>query len=176
MPVANSLFFSVPASVAGGVARRRGPLWMTCLALVLIEGCTTLPSEAPAEAPEPAATSKPAQSQRDPSTTKKTPAAPAGLPQTGLASWYGAQHHGKKTASGAIFDQAALTAAHRSLPFGTQVKVTNLANGRSVEVEINDRGPYAGNRIIDLSQAAAKAIGMIETGTANVRIESPGGQ
>jgi hypothetical protein len=87
----------------------------------------------------------------------------------------GAQHQGKQTASGTIYDQAGLTAAHRSLPFGSKIKVTNLANGKSVEVEITDRGPSAGNRIIDLSQAAAKALEMTESGTATVRLEQPSG-
>ena len=109
-------------------------------------------------------------------TTKTPPATPAKLPQTGQASWYGAQHQGKQTASGTIYDQAGLTAAHPSLPFGSRVKVTNLANGKSVEVEITDRGPFAGNRIIDLSQAAAKALDMIDSGTATVRLELPSGQ
>jgi len=104
---------------------------------------------------------------------KKSPAAPAKLPQTGEASWYGAQHHGKQTASGTIFDQSELTAAHPSLPFGSRIKVTNLANGKSVEVEITDRGPFAGDRIIDLSQAAARVLEMIDSGTANVRLELP---
>jgi rare lipoprotein A len=79
------------------------------------------------------------------------------------------------TASGTIFDQTQLTAAHPSLPFGSKVKVTNLANGKSVEVEITDRGPFADNRIIDLSQAAAKALEMIDSGTATVRLELPSG-
>jgi rare lipoprotein A len=109
-------------------------------------------------------------------TAKKRPAVPAKLPQTGEASWYGAQHQGKQTASGTIYDQAGLTAAHPSLPFGSKIKVTNLANGKSVEVKITDRGPFAGNRIIDLSQAAAQALEMIESGTATVRLELPAGQ
>ncbi len=146
-------------------------LLMACLGLLLVQACATpgdpSETEAPTEAPAPAGKPKP-----DPSTAKKTPAARATLPQTGQASWYGAQHHGKRTASGAVFDQTKLTAAHPSLPFGTRVKVTNLSNGRSVDVEITDRGPYAGNRIIDLSRAAASALGMIESGTATVRLES----
>ena len=146
-------------------------LLTACLALLLAQGCAT-PEEAPTEAPAPDI-SKGVQPRPDPSTAKKTPAAPATLPQTGRASWYGSQHHGKRTASGAIFDQTKLTAAHPSLPFGTRVKVTNLSNGKSVEVEITDRGPYAGNRIIDVSRAAANALGMIESGTATVRLESP---
>ncbi|NBD33123.1 MAG: septal ring lytic transglycosylase RlpA family protein [Cyanobacteria bacterium] len=89
----------------------------------------------------------------------------------GRASWYGPRFHGRRTASGERFNAGAYTAAHRSLPFGTKVRVTNLSNGRAVVVRINDRGPYAGGRVIDLSKAAARAIGMIRSGTAPVRIE-----
>src|SRR5690606_7763817 len=85
--------------------------------------------------------------------------------------WYGPRFHGRKTASGERFDQHELTAAHRSLPFGTRVKVTNLKNGRSVVVRINDRGPYAKGRLIDLSRAAANQTGMLKSGVAQVRIE-----
>jgi rare lipoprotein A len=91
--------------------------------------------------------------------------------QVGQASWYGPGFHGRKTASGERFDQNKLTAAHRSLPLDTKVKVTNLENGRSVEVEINDRGPYAGKRVIDLSKAAANRLDMTDDGIARVRIE-----
>lgn len=89
--------------------------------------------------------------------------------QDGVASWYGPKHHGKKTASGQPFNQHALTAAHPSLPFGTQVRVTNLANSRQVVVSINDRGPYKGGRIIDLSRAAARKLEI--DGIARVRVE-----
>lgn len=89
----------------------------------------------------------------------------------GKASWYGPGFQGRRTASGERFNAWAYTAAHRSLPFGTQVKVTNLRNGRSVVVRINDRGPYSGGRVIDLSKAAAQAIGIIRSGTAPVRLE-----
>jgi rare lipoprotein A len=91
--------------------------------------------------------------------------------QTGVASWYGPGFHGNRTANGEIFDQYELTAAHPSLPLGTRVMVTNLANGRAVEVRINDRGPFVDNRVIDLSYAAARVIGMIGPGTSPVRIE-----
>lgn len=91
--------------------------------------------------------------------------------QRGLASWYGPKFHGRKTASGETFDQFALTAAHRKLPLGTVVMVTNLANGKKVEVEINDRGPHARGRIIDLSRAAAGKLGFLNAGTAQVRID-----
>jgi rare lipoprotein A len=89
----------------------------------------------------------------------------------GQASWYGARFHGRKTASGERFDMRGLTAAHRALPFGTRVKVTNVANGRSVVVRINDRGPWSRRRIIDLSRAAAERIGMITSGVAQVIVE-----
>jgi len=91
--------------------------------------------------------------------------------QSGTASWYGKQFHGRKTASGERFNSNALTAAHPVLPFGTIVRVTNLRNGRSVDVRINDRGPHTKKRIIDISQAAAKKIGMIESGVARVSLE-----
>lgn len=87
----------------------------------------------------------------------------------GLASWYGAEFRGCRTASGDLFNETAFTAAHRSLSFGTMVKVTNLSNQRSVIVRINDRGPWVGKRVIDLSWAAARTIGI--TGVAQVKIE-----
>ena len=89
----------------------------------------------------------------------------------GVTSWYGPGFHGRRTANGEIFNQNALTAAHRTLPFNTMVRVTNLNNGRSVVVRINDRGPYAGRRILDLSAAAAQQIGMISSGVAPIRLE-----
>lgn len=90
---------------------------------------------------------------------------------TGFASWYGPGFHGNRSASGEVFNQYAMTAAHRTLPFGTRVVVTNLDNGQSVVVRINDRGPYHGNRIIDLSAAAARVLGLMQSGVAPVRIE-----
>ncbi len=91
--------------------------------------------------------------------------------QTGKASWYGPGFHGRKTANGERFDMNTLTAAHRTLPISSYVRVTNLANGKSVVVRINDRGPYHGNRVMDLSKAAAQELGFIHTGTAQVKIE-----
>lgn len=89
----------------------------------------------------------------------------------GIASWYGPGLHGRRSASGERFNQHAMTAAHRSLPFGTQVRVTNLKNGRSVVVRINDRGPFTRNRVIDLSAAAARILRMKRSGTAPVQVE-----
>jgi len=91
--------------------------------------------------------------------------------QTGVASWYGPGFHGRRTANGEIYDQYELTAAHQTLPLGTRVMVTNLSNGRAVEVRINDRGPFVDGRVIDLSYAAARTVGMIGPGTAPVRVE-----
>ncbi|WP_220815408.1 septal ring lytic transglycosylase RlpA family protein [Pseudomonas paralcaligenes] len=96
----------------------------------------------------------------------------SGAGETGKASYYGARHHGQKTASGERFDQHALTAAHRSLPFGTRVRVTNLNNDRSVVVRINDRGPHTRGRIIDVSRRAAEQLDMLRSGTAPVRVQS----
>jgi rare lipoprotein A len=90
---------------------------------------------------------------------------------TGVASWYGPGFHGKTTANGETYDQSAMTAAHRTLPFNTVVRVTNVENGKSVTVRINDRGPYVNNRVIDLSYAAAREIGMIDAGLARVRLQ-----
>jgi len=94
----------------------------------------------------------------------------AAFQQTGKASWYGRAFHGKETASGVPFNQHALTAAHRSLPLGTVVQVTNIDNGKSVTVTINDRGPYIRGRIIDLSRRAAQHLGFEEDGLAKVAI------
>jgi rare lipoprotein A len=90
---------------------------------------------------------------------------------TGEASWYGPGFNGKKTANGERFRQNDLTAAHKTLPFNTVVKVTNLTNGRTVKVRINDRGPFIRGRIIDLSKGAAKKVDMIQAGIAPVRLE-----
>lgn len=93
-----------------------------------------------------------------------------GAMQTGIASWYGPGFHGKRTANGEVYDQNALTAAHRTLPHGTRVEVTNLENERRVRVRINDRGPYVDDRVIDLSHAAAQRIGLIGPGVVPVRV------
>lgn len=91
--------------------------------------------------------------------------------ETGIASYYGGKFVGRKTANGEIFDNTKLTAAHKTLPFGTKVKVINLSNGNVVVVRINDRGPFVAGRIIDLSEAAAKKIDMLQKGVQKVRIE-----
>ncbi len=104
--------------------------------------------------------------------TRGLPAAPSFRSgDTGMASWYGHPYHGRAAANGEIYDMEKLTAAHRTLPFGTWVRVTNLASEKSVEVRIIDRGPFVGGRIIDLSHAAAEVIDMIGSGIAQVRLE-----
>ena len=182
--MANDYSFSLLRFAGRSFSDSHPCLLAICLGLALFQGCSLLqrPPEIATSAETPAQPAAPKGSVGVPPapsplvpvqpTVKKSPT-PVKLPQTGEASWYGAQHQGKQTASGTIFDQAGLTAAHPSLPFGSRIKVTNLANGKSVEVEITDRGPFAGNRIIDLSQAAAKALEMIDSGTATVRLELP---
>lgn len=90
---------------------------------------------------------------------------------SGVASYYGRRFHGRRTANGERFNMRAMTAAHRTLPFGTKVRVTNPRNGRSVIVRVNDRGPFIRGRSIDLSRAAAEKIGMISRGHARVKME-----
>jgi peptidoglycan lytic transglycosylase len=111
-------------------------------------------------------------------TASTPPRAPLPLPieavvgatESGEASWYGADHQGRPTSSGEPFDMHALTAAHPTLPLGTQLLVTNLRNGRSVQVRVNDRGPGKAGRIVDLSYAAAEVLGYVQTGLVPVRI------
>lgn len=90
--------------------------------------------------------------------------------ETGMASFYAESYNGRKTANGEIYNSSKLTAAHKKLPFGTKVKVTNLSNGKSVKVRINDRGPFVAGRIIDLTRSAAKKIDMVNAGVVRVRI------
>lgn len=91
--------------------------------------------------------------------------------ETGIASWYGEPFHGRRTANGAIYDMNQLTAAHKTLPMPTDVRVTNLENGRSIVVTVNDRGPFVHGRIIDLSRRSAQLLGIVQKGTAKVRVE-----
>ena len=139
------------------------PIPRLAAALILVAlaaGCVRMHKEPPTAAPAPTVS---------PPVARALPPEPRAL-QTGKASWYGDAHHGRKTASGETFDMNALTAAHRTLPLGTRVLVTNLANGRSIEVRINDRGPVVSDRIIDLSLAAARALGGVGAGVFRVRI------
>lgn len=128
------------------------------LVLISLAGCATATRPPSVPVPAPA------------------PAQPQGerpfFTQTGLASFYGGAQDGNRTASGERFNQLHFTAAHRTLAFGTVVRVTNLANGRIVKVSINDRGPNVKDRIIDLSMAAARALGMRKSGIVQVRLEA----
>jgi rare lipoprotein A len=128
----------------------------TLLLLGLLGACSTAAPPAP-----PSAALAPAD------VTKKNESE---LLEVGPASWYGPRHHGKKTASGEVFDMNALSAAHRTLPFGTWIVVTNLANGRSVKVRVNDRGPHRPGIVLDLSSKAAEALGLLHAGIATVSI------
>jgi rare lipoprotein A len=126
------------------------------LAIWALSGCATL--DAP---PSP---------HGDPALASRVDRRDAGPAEVGIASWYGEFHHGLTTASGEIFDMTQLTAAHRTLPLGTRVQVTNLENGRTVRVRVNDRGPYFEGRVVDLSRAAASALDMVERGVAPVLV------
>jgi len=102
-------------------------------------------------------------------TTPSVPPVP-GMEEVGMASWYGAPHHGRRTASGEVFDMHQLTAAHKTLPFGTRLLVTNRDTSQSAEVRINDRGPFVKGRILDVSYAAARLLGAVGPGTIPVRM------
>jgi rare lipoprotein A len=140
-------------------------LAITAVAAFMLHGCAIMQEKPPALVAQPT----PAQTARTapPKTEKEQPK----KIEIGHASWYGPGFHGKKTASGALFDSTELTAAHRELPLGSRVRVTNLENEKSVEVEINDRGPFKPGRIIDLSHQAARILGMVRDGLVKVRVE-----
>lgn len=136
----------VPRRVGAQLAGR-----LLVAAATILAGCSTAPERARPEA-APAAVPAPAGAELG----------------RGKASWYGPGFHGRRTASGELFDMNDHTAAHRSLPFGTRVRVRNVQNGREVVVRINDRGPWAANRLIDLSKAAAAALDFLQAGEAPV--------
>jgi peptidoglycan lytic transglycosylase len=148
-----------PASRLVQALIRRGTLASWALALALT-GCATGPTLVKAPPPEMSA----------PQPAPGPKVAPRPAETTGTASWYGKAHHGQPTASGEAYDMHALTAAHRSLPLGTRVLVTNVQNDRSVEVRINDRGPFSRGRILDLSYAAARALGALTDGAFRVKL------
>jgi rare lipoprotein A len=139
---------------------------------LILSGCATSRPPSPTPQPESKAETKPeAKPESKPGARPEVKPEPgSGGGQTGEASWYGEPHHGRTTASGETYDMNQLTAAHRTLPLGTKVLVTNLKNGRAVEVRINDRGPSIEGRIIDLSYAAARELGAVSGGTIPVRL------
>ena len=147
------------------------------LGLFVVQGCSTLSRDQQPQVPpfgsQPGAVTTPGSDRSAKIESHKddkggSTVQPAHI---GEASWYGPGLEGKKTASGEIFDDSKLTAAHKTIPLGSKAKVTNLTNGKTVEVQINDRGPFIDGRMVDLSQAAAKALGMIDRGTARVQID-----
>jgi peptidoglycan lytic transglycosylase len=149
------------------------------LGAIVLTGCAhrRTARQSPPPAPAPAAVPADATASPTPSTrpaaapdAATTPEAPLYV-ENGIASWYGYPYHGRHAANGEIYDMEKMTAAHRTLPFDTMVRVVNLTNEQTVEVRITDRGPFIDGRIIDLSKAAARAINMIGPGTAQVRME-----
>ena len=131
--------------------------WIAMVVVTVLVGCST-----PPERLGPGSEATPL-----------TPAPTAAELGSGHASWYGPRFHGRRTASGERFDMNALTAAHRTLPFGTLVRVRNTTNGREVIVRINDRGPWIRDRVIDLSKAAAQSLDLLQTGRAYVLLSEP---
>jgi len=127
-------------------AQRQVPLVVALAALALLAGCSRAVLTTPSVPPV------------------------TGMEEVGMASWYGAPHHGRRTASGEVFDMHQLTAAHKTLPFGTRLLVTNRDTSQSAEVRVNDRGPFVGGRILDVSYAAARLLGAVGPGLIPVRV------
>jgi len=149
-------------------------LWAIVLAVSLgSTGCAhrTYTTQPPAPPP----TEQPSPPSGPPPAVERQPPIPGAYLEEGVASWYGIPFDGHRTSNGEIYDMHQFTAAHRTLPFGAIVRVTNLQNGKQTEVRINDRGPFVANRVIDLSLSAARAIDMVGPGTAQVRLEIIGG-
>ena len=175
----------VPARVAGPLSpAHRFALLATVLSAALVfAGCShrNQNAQVPAPTPVPTAPSAPVPSQPGtrpsgtpsgaPPAIERQPAIPGQYIEEGVASWYGVPFNGHRTSNGEVYDMHEFTAAHRTLPFGALVRVTNLSNGLQTQVRINDRGPFVADRIIDLSLSAAQAIQMVGTGTARVRLE-----
>jgi rare lipoprotein A len=147
-----------------GSQQMRKALSIAMAGTILLTGCHRKKS---AQTPLPPRPGPTASAPEPPTPVAATPESG----ETGLASWYGHPYHGRASASGEIYDMEQMTAAHRTLPFGAVVRVHDLDNRKSVDVRINDRGPFVDGRIIDLSHAAARAIEMIGPGTARVRLE-----
>jgi peptidoglycan lytic transglycosylase len=161
------------------IAGRKGLLTMLLLSLFFICYSYDALSDSSEDARLATATSVPSSQEEELQTVRAQVDNPpknhrswrAKLTQSGKASWYGRRFHGKPTASGEVFDHRLMTAAHKTFPLGSRARVINLKNGNSVEVTINDRGPFVPGRIIDLSRAAADELGILESGLAQVRIE-----
>ncbi len=145
-----------------------GQLYAAMLLLLLLTVSCAERKATIGSLPEPGKAAPPAAAPA----VSESPAAGRSYRETGLASWYGRESHGRKTASGEVFDMNGMSAAHRTLPFGTRIRVTNLENYKSVIVTVNDRGPFIKTRIIELSQGAARELGFTAQGTATVKIET----
>ncbi|SBW03489.1 RlpA-like lipoprotein [uncultured delta proteobacterium] len=152
-------------------------LILVCLSLALFAGCGkkpvtgTMPTSPPTDGTYTPGTTKPYTVMGQ---TYYPLASGHGYVEEGVASWYGKDFHGKTTSNGEVYDMHGMTCAHKILPFGTQLRVTNLDNNKSIVVRVNDRGPFVANRIIDLTKTGAEQIDMIGPGTARVRLESIG--
>jgi rare lipoprotein A len=140
---------------------------LSCAVVVFLVGCASTPRFAGREEQRSDEHKPPAQTEQP----AKQPAGKILLTLEGIASYYAQDFHGKQTSNGETFDMNALTAAHRTFPFGTKVRVTNLENNKTVIVRVNDRGPFKEGRMMDLSMGAAKEIDLIRTGTARVRLD-----
>jgi rare lipoprotein A len=149
------------------------------LPLIILGGCAHhhVSSQPPAQTPnsrtasQPRVAPGPSRASGVPPAIERQPALPGEYVEEGVASWYGVPFNGRRTSNGEIYDMHEFTAAHRTLPFGAVVRVTNLRNGKQTQVRINDRGPFVADRVIDLSLSAAQAIEMVGTGTSQVRLE-----
>ena len=147
------------------------------LVAVTLGGCahrkvaSQRPAQTPSSASQPRVAAGTSRASGAPPAIERQPAVPGEYVEEGVASWYGVPFNGRRTSNGEVYDMREFTAAHRTLPFGAVVRVTNLRNGKQTQVRINDRGPFVADRIIDLSLSAAQAIEMIGPGTAQVRLE-----
>lgn len=160
---------------AGCAWPARRALIVAAVALAaLASGCAKRPviaRQPPSTTSRPSSTSPPAPGAPSRPLPERGTPLPAGVHEEGIASWYGIPYHGRRAANGEIYDMHKMTAAHRTLPFDTIVRVTNLKNGRRTDVRINDRGPFVDGRVIDLSFAAAQALDAVAAGVVPVRLE-----
>src|SRR5260370_10473804 len=178
------MVYAVIALWVGASTARSRSAWFSALllaTLAAVGGCASrrpvtsssppVLAPGPESAPEPVPTQPPAAPGTAQPPTRSAPSVPGTYVEQGTASWYGVPFHGRRAANGEIFDMNTLVAAHRTLPVGSILRVTNLNNGRQLEVPVIDRGPFVGDRVLDLARAAAVGLDMIGTGTAPVRIE-----